>query len=73
MKRKNVQKAQIVNERGNYIMDIGMLLIVILMALLGGGSCIYIVISMFGILGKKIYRKIRLPEKISTWTKKKTV
>lgn len=40
-------------------MNIGMLLIVILMALLGGGSCIYIVISMFGILGKKIYRKIR--------------
>ena len=56
---RNVRKAQIVNERGNYIMNIGMLLIVIFMALVGGGSCIYIVVSMFGILGKKIYRKIR--------------
>lgn len=55
----NVKKMQIIDERGNYIMNIGMLLVVILMALLGGGSCIYIVLSMFGILGKKVYRKIR--------------
>ncbi len=40
-------------------MNIGILLVVILMALLGGGSSIYILVSFLGILGQKIYRKIR--------------
>lgn len=40
-------------------MNIGMLLIIILMALLGGGSTIYIVVSFIGILCQKIYRKVR--------------
>lgn len=40
-------------------MNIPMLLIIILMALLGGGSTIYIVVSFVGILCQKVYRKIR--------------
>lgn len=40
-------------------MNIGTLLIVVLMALLGGGSTIYIVVSFLGILCKKVYRKVR--------------
>lgn len=40
-------------------MNIGIWVIIILMGLLGGGSCLYIVVSLVGILGKKIYRKIR--------------
>ncbi len=40
-------------------MNIGMYLIIGLMALIGGGSTIYIVVSFIGILCQKIYRKIR--------------
>lgn len=40
-------------------MNIGMIIIIGLMALLGGGSTIYIVVSFVGILLQKIYRKIR--------------
>ena len=40
-------------------MNIGMLIIIGLMALIGGGSTIYIVVSFVGILCWKIYRKIR--------------
>ncbi len=40
-------------------MNIGMIIVIGLMALLGGGSTIYIVVSFVGILMQKIYRKIR--------------
>ncbi len=40
-------------------MNIFMILIIGLMALLGGGSTVYIVVSFLGILMQKIYRKIR--------------
>ena len=40
-------------------MNIGMTIVIGLMALLGGGSTIYIVVSFVGILLQKIYRKIR--------------
>lgn len=40
-------------------MNIGSILVVILMSVVGAGSTICIVLSMFWILGKKIYRKIR--------------
>lgn len=40
-------------------MNIVMYILIGLMALIGGGSTIYIVISFVGILCKKIYRKIR--------------
>ncbi len=40
-------------------MNIGMIIVIGLMALLGGGSTIYIVVSFVGILLQKIYRKIR--------------
>ena len=53
---KQIQKKL---ERGNCIMNIGMYLIIGLMALIGGGSTIYIVVSCIGILCQKIYRKIR--------------
>ena len=46
-------------ERGNCIMNIIMYILIGLMALIGGGSTIYIVISFVGILCQKIYRKIR--------------
>ena len=55
----NVQKRQRIKERGNYIMNIGMYLIIGLMALIGGGSTIYIVVSFVGILCQKVYRKLR--------------
>ena len=36
-----------------------MLLLIIFMCVVGLGSTCYIVVSMFWILGRKIYRKIR--------------
>ena len=40
-------------------MNIGMLLLVIFMCVVGLGSTAYIVVSMFLILGQKIMRKIK--------------
>lgn len=44
---------------GYIIMNIGMLLVVIFMVVAGLGSTIAIVITMFAVLGQKIYRKIK--------------
>ncbi|MBQ7926669.1 MAG: hypothetical protein IJ335_10315 [Lachnospiraceae bacterium] len=40
-------------------MNIGMLLVVIFMVVAGLGSTIAIVVTMFAVLGQKIYRKIK--------------
>ena len=46
-------------KEGYIIMNIGMLLVVIFMVVAGLGSTIAIVVTMFAVLGQKIYRKIK--------------
>lgn len=40
-------------------MNIGLLILIVIGGAAGGLSTIYIAVSLFGILGFKIYRKIR--------------
>lgn len=46
-------------------MNIGLFIFSILSILIGGVSTIYIVASMFGVLGWKIYRKLRYGMKLT--------
>jgi len=41
------------------IMNPFMMLIIILETVVGIGSCLYVIVSLFGTLGYKIFRKIR--------------
>ena len=43
----------------NYMMNIGYLLVIILEAVAGVASTLYLFVALFLILGKKIYRKIK--------------